>query len=76
MDKDKVEYSPSGSDNKEYDNDEDELESGEFNSHCGDRCKSDICIMLLTPPPPQTQIIFTRVIANTNPLSFTRPKSN
>jgi hypothetical protein len=35
MDKNEAEYCPRGSDDKEYDNDEDELESSEFNSHCG-----------------------------------------
>jgi hypothetical protein len=41
MDEDEVEYSTRGSDDEEYNNDNDKLESGKFNSHCGDWCKSD-----------------------------------
>jgi hypothetical protein len=59
MDEDKVEYSTSGSDDKEYDNDNNKLESGEFNSHCGDRCTSDAVYskvfffnILSSPPNP------------------------
>jgi hypothetical protein len=67
MREDEVEYSPGGGDDEEeYNEDEDELESGEFNSH----------ILQMTffpkfwfsiPPRPQTQIVFTSMIANINP---------
>ena len=67
MREDEAEYSPSGgNDEEEYNEDEDELESGEFNSH----------ILQMTffpkfwfsiPPRPQTQIVFTSMIANINP---------
>jgi hypothetical protein len=55
MREDKAEYSPSGSnDEEEYNEDEDELESGEFNSH--------ILQMTLSPKfwfSIPTQIVFT-----------------
>ena len=67
MHEDEAEYSPSGDDDvEEYDEDKHKLESGEFNSH--------ILQMYFfptsgphPPPGPQTQIVFTLGIANTNP---------
>jgi hypothetical protein len=65
MREDEKEYRPSGGDDKEeYNDDEDKLESGEFNSHI-------LQMSLLStsgshPQPPQTQIVFTLMIVNIN----------
>jgi len=74
MDKNEAEYCPRGSDDKEYDNDEDELESSEFNSHCGAKVTPSMQMVFFfnhiwfsTPQPLQTQIDFTTMIVNINP---------
>ena len=67
MREDEAEYSPSGgNDEEEYNEDEDELESGEFNSHILQMTFSPK-FWFSIPPRPQTQIVFTSMIANINP---------
>ena len=64
MREDKAEYSPSGDDEEEY-NEDDELESGEFNSHILQMSFSSN-IWSSPPPRPQKQFVFTSIIANIN----------
>ena len=67
MREDEAEYSPSGGDNEEeYNEDEDELESGKFNSHILQMMFSPK-FWFSIPPRPQMQIVFTSMIANINP---------
>jgi hypothetical protein len=58
IEEDEAEYCPSGPVNKEYDIDEDDLESGEFNSHCGAKVTPSMQMsffqhLVLNPSTPQ-----------------------